>query len=225
MDQSYRFYIVVFFLPLLSCGVCAFTTIHSINGNVYDSGGVPLPGVEVSAWLNGTERVSVVSKNYGAGYESYFLLDVNAETTETGGKITFKVSGVEASESLNFTPLGRTDVNLTMPPQLMESESSSGGESTSTVNSVGRPSYETTTLRVQPSFTTTSTIMGSTTSIAFLSTSMPAESGVHGETTLKKQETAGVGDGQAETGNGFNYALLIPIIALIAAVFILKRKR
>jgi len=89
--------------------VSATITTHNFDGNVYDSDENPLVGVEVVAWISGTERGSSITEDLGPGYESYYFIDVQGDTSEAGLLVTFTISSFEADESHEFETEGDED--------------------------------------------------------------------------------------------------------------------
>lgn len=160
-------------LLLLSMYCTAQPQVQNINGNVYNTDGTPIPGVMVSAWLNGTERTSTQAQSYGLGYESFYNLDVMGNPTEQGLEITFMIQGVEAEQTVVFTHYTRP-VNLNLTPVSYIDPASIPAVTTSTTTLVVTTTFpltSTTTLPLTTSTTTQPTASTTTSTVALTTVS------------------------------------------------------
>lgn len=97
---------------LLVVLVSATSTVKQITGNVYTATNNSLVGVFVEAYINGTPRGNSTSQNITAGYESYYIIDVQGDTIESGANITFRIDGVQAVEYTFFENFSNTTSNF-----------------------------------------------------------------------------------------------------------------
>ena len=96
---------------LVGLASAQMTVISNIKGHVYDTWGLPLQNVTVTAWVGGTLRGSATTQDdFGS---AYFNIDVNGTINELGQTITFQVDGVAGVENASFA-LWIGDQNFTL---------------------------------------------------------------------------------------------------------------
>jgi len=149
MDYEGKFWIVLVLLAAYSSSCTAQSTTQNVYGNVINTDGQPLEGVMVVAWINGENRGNYTSSDYGEGYEAYYNIDIQGLVEDAGSIVSFTIEGVSSNQTIVFTPLSST--NLDLVPV----------------------SYITPPVVTSTSSTTTSTVlMSTTTSLATLTTSV-----------------------------------------------------
>jgi len=147
----------------------AMATIHNFDGNVY-VGGEPLTGAEVTTWIGGEKRGEFTSQNLGPGYESYYNIDVQGDTSENGLVIIFRVDGDMAEESSKFSLRGNEDDFDLHVSGLAEetTTSTTTSSSTSIISTTTTTTTTTTSTTVLPT-----TTLETTTTAAMETTSLP----------------------------------------------------
>jgi len=137
--------------------------VHNFDGNVYDGYGTQLVGVEVIAWVNSENRGSTTTANYGAGHESYYLIDVQGDDEDVtlGRIVSFTIDGATALESKAFEASGNEDMyHLHLP---ISETTTTTVSATTTIPSTTSTMPPTTTIPTTTTVTaTTTTVMVTT---------------------------------------------------------------
>lgn len=169
MDTRKASFIIIL-LTLFMPHVVAQSTVQNVYGNVYNSDDTPLVGIEVIAWIKGENKGTSITHDYGEKYVSYFNLDVQGLVNDSGENVTFTINGIDALESLLFTPQATQSLDLHaatyINPATIPTTTTSSTTSTTTIPQTTSSTVPTTTTSPQTSSSTTSTVFVSTTTVS-----------------------------------------------------------
>lgn len=129
--HRYRLHIVTVIAGMIALPSLAFAAPGipaQFYGTVQNGAGTTASGLTISALINGTVVATTVTQsggNYGSSPNLLIIPDANG--TLAGATITFKVSGIEASQTATFSNASLVHLNLTVPDTTTPTPPPSGG--------------------------------------------------------------------------------------------------